>query len=431
MATTTPNFGWPVPTSTDLVKDGATAIEALGDSIDASLLDLKGGTTGQVLAKNTNTDMDFVWIANDQGDITAVTAGTGLTGGGTSGAVSLAFDVANFGGAQGAGGKNSVINGACEIAQRGTSAVTLTAASFLYPVDRFFVGRSSGTTGATAQQFTSTTLDGFQYGVRVQRTAANTATNDLYIGQSFETANSIPLANKAVVVSFYARAGANYSPTSSALNVRFYTGTGTDQSGLGSAFTGSATPISQTATLTTSWQRFQYTATLSSTTTQMQFLAFCTPTGTAGAADNFDITGLQVELGATATPFARNGGSIQGELSACQRYYYRRSANATNTYAVLSDWGVGLGSANAAVPVFSPVTMRVSPTAVDYGGNLRLHDGTNASSGAVTFTITTIYNNPNNTYLNCSTGSGVTQYRPTQVQASNDATAYLGLSAEL
>ena len=67
MATTTPNFGWAVPTSTDLVKDGAVAIETLGDSIDASLVDLKGGTTGQVLKKNTNTDMDFVWSADSAG----------------------------------------------------------------------------------------------------------------------------------------------------------------------------------------------------------------------------------------------------------------------------------------------------------------------------------------------------------------------------
>lgn len=65
MATTTPNFGWSVPTSTDLVKDGATAIETLGDSIDASLVDLKGGTTGQVLAKASGTDMDFTWVAQD------------------------------------------------------------------------------------------------------------------------------------------------------------------------------------------------------------------------------------------------------------------------------------------------------------------------------------------------------------------------------
>ena len=78
MATTTPNFGWPVPTSTDLVKDGATAMEALGDSIDASLVDLKGGTTGQVLSKNSNTDMDFTWIEQDDSTL-AFNAQTGTT----------------------------------------------------------------------------------------------------------------------------------------------------------------------------------------------------------------------------------------------------------------------------------------------------------------------------------------------------------------
>jgi hypothetical protein len=86
MATTTPNFGWAVPTSTDLVKDGAVAIETLGDAIDASLVDLKGGTTGQVLAKASGTDMDFSWVAQDdsnaiqnaivdaKGDLIAATA---------------------------------------------------------------------------------------------------------------------------------------------------------------------------------------------------------------------------------------------------------------------------------------------------------------------------------------------------------------------
>jgi hypothetical protein len=92
MATTTPNFSWPVPTSTDLVKDGATAIEALGDSIDASLVDLKGGTSGQVLAKNSNTDMDFIWVTDAAGDITGVTATSPITGGGTSGTVTIGYD---------------------------------------------------------------------------------------------------------------------------------------------------------------------------------------------------------------------------------------------------------------------------------------------------------------------------------------------------
>jgi hypothetical protein len=81
MATTNPNFGWAVPTSTDLVKDGAVAIETLGDSIDASLVDLKGGTTGQVLTKASGTDMDFSWTAVDplvildaKGDLITATA---------------------------------------------------------------------------------------------------------------------------------------------------------------------------------------------------------------------------------------------------------------------------------------------------------------------------------------------------------------------
>jgi hypothetical protein len=61
MATTT-NFGWTTPDDTSLVKDGAAAIRTLGQSIDTSMMDLEGGTTGQVLAKTSNTDMDFTWV---------------------------------------------------------------------------------------------------------------------------------------------------------------------------------------------------------------------------------------------------------------------------------------------------------------------------------------------------------------------------------
>jgi hypothetical protein len=86
MATTTTNFGWDIPQSTDLVKDGAVAIAALGQDIDTALVDLKGGTTGQVLAKASGTDLDFSWVAQDdsnaiqnaivdaKGDLIAATA---------------------------------------------------------------------------------------------------------------------------------------------------------------------------------------------------------------------------------------------------------------------------------------------------------------------------------------------------------------------
>jgi hypothetical protein len=76
---TTSNFGWTTPADTDLVKDGAAAIRTLGNGIDTSLVDLKGGTTGQVLSKTSNTDLDYTWVTPNVGDITEVQAGTGIS----------------------------------------------------------------------------------------------------------------------------------------------------------------------------------------------------------------------------------------------------------------------------------------------------------------------------------------------------------------
>lgn len=77
MATTT-NFGWETPDDTDLVKDGAAAMRTLGNNIDTSFVDLKGGTTGQVLAKNSGTDLDFIWAEQDDTTL-SFNAQTGTT----------------------------------------------------------------------------------------------------------------------------------------------------------------------------------------------------------------------------------------------------------------------------------------------------------------------------------------------------------------
>jgi len=77
MATTT-NFGWETPDDTDLVKDGAAAIRTALGGVDTSFVDLKGGTTGQVLAKNSGTDLDFVWTEQDDTTL-AFNAQTGTT----------------------------------------------------------------------------------------------------------------------------------------------------------------------------------------------------------------------------------------------------------------------------------------------------------------------------------------------------------------
>lgn len=94
MSNPTTPFNWQMPQSSDLVTDLPADFEVFGQAVATSMADLLGGTTGQILAKNSNTDMDFVWVANDQGDITGVTAGTGLSGGGTSGAVTLSINTA-------------------------------------------------------------------------------------------------------------------------------------------------------------------------------------------------------------------------------------------------------------------------------------------------------------------------------------------------
>ena len=94
MSNPTSNFGWQMPTSVDLVTDLPADFEVFGQAVDTDLADLNGGTTGQILSKTSATDLDFTWIDPSAGDITGVTAGTGISGGGTSGTVTVTNSMA-------------------------------------------------------------------------------------------------------------------------------------------------------------------------------------------------------------------------------------------------------------------------------------------------------------------------------------------------
>jgi hypothetical protein len=91
MTNPTSNFGWQMPEPTDLVTNLPADFEVFGQAVDTDFVDLLGGTTGQVLSKTSNTDLDFTWIAATAGDITGITTGvsSGLSGGVTSGTADL------------------------------------------------------------------------------------------------------------------------------------------------------------------------------------------------------------------------------------------------------------------------------------------------------------------------------------------------------
>jgi hypothetical protein len=386
-----------MPTASDLVTDLPADFETFGQAVATSMADLLGGTTGQVLSKASNTDMDFTWVTSDdanaiqntivdaKGDLIAATAadtparlavgtnGQVLTADSTA-ATGLAWATAS-GGSTNVAGKNGCLNSNFSIWQRGTTNVTTAQA---YTADRWQKG--GATHFGVSRQVTgdTTNLPNIQYCARVQRTASSAVTSNMDINQSFETINSIPFVGKTVTFSFYARAGANYSATSNLLNGTIYTGTGTDQN-LIATYTGAATPISVNATLTTTWQRFSGSGTISSSATELAIYIQGTPTGTAGANDYYEVTGVQLEIAGSASAYSPNSATQQAELSACQRYY---STSIPTGYTV-TDFPI-MGTSGAGGQIFwatgtsdlfgslqYPVPLRSTPTFTAYSGNNR------------------------------------------------------------
>ena len=324
-------------------------------------------------------------------------------------------------------GKNAIINGGMDIWQRGTPGATLTSAVKTYGPDRWIYFPNGATSMFVSRQVTgdTTNLPNIQYCARVQRTSGNTGTAAIYFQSPVETNNAIPYAGKTVTLSYYARAGANFSAASNVMLPVFYTGTGTDESQFG-GYTGQVVAYAGSSTLTTTWQRFSASFAIASTATEFCPVFYYTPVGTAGANDYFEITGVQLELGSTATTFSRAGGSIGGELALCQRYYFRTTPNASVANVNLAQ-GLATSTTIGRMQLNLPVNFRTIVNAIDFS-NVALWDGvtlTNATN--VTNGTATTANIPD---LTVTVAAGLVTLRPYQLLTSA-VNGYVGVGAEL
>jgi hypothetical protein len=248
-------------------------------------------------------------------------------------------------------GKNFVINGGFDFWQRGTS-YSMTSGWNYGSADRW--GFQQYPTGGACTVTRSTDVPtGFQYSLKTQRTAASTNTSSNGILQCIESNHAIPLQGKTVTLSFYAKAGANFS--GGTLNAKIQTGTAADEIiGIANgSYTGNVVAGNTSPSITTTWTRYTLTTTLATNIQEISINLNWAGVGTAGSDDSVYITGVQLEQGAAATPFSRAGGTIQGELAACQRYYWR----GTYWSSAYSDTTNLVG-----VTVNLPVPMRTTPS---------------------------------------------------------------------
>jgi hypothetical protein len=431
---TTP-FGWQMPTSTDLVTDLPADFETFGQAVATSMADLLGGTTGQVLAKASNTNMDFTWVAQDdsnaiqnaivdaKGDLIAATANDtpARLAVGNNGETLVADSSTSTGlryTGNYAAGKNKIINGDFGIWQRGTSFSSPSSAS--YTSDRWrTVFDGTGATRTISQQtFTPGTapVSGYegQFFYRIDQTVAGSGGTFIDARQRIEDVRTF--AGQPVTISFWAKAAATQS-ISIVVDQDFGSG---GSSKVFNAITGSTFNIS------TAWTRYTLSGNVASvsgktigTSSFFEFIIRINSSSTF----TVDLWGVQVEYGSVATAFQTATGTLQGELAACQRYYY---AHASGNSA-----GIGMGSYQSATDyrcfVPFPVTMRTTPTSAIVSGS-NYYQATYGSDFMDNFTLN-LATTTQTFLLNTVTASG-TAGTASQTFTGN-ASSLIAFSAEL
>ena len=278
-----------------------------------------------------------------------------------------------------------------------------------YTADTWFVD-SIGATYTVSQQ-DGTGVTGSRYCIRMARNAGSTATDAMVLRQALETVDSIKLRGKKLTLSFWARKGADYSHTNSNIVVEIRSTTSSDQA---PNFSGDA-EVSTTKALTTTWTRYSVTTTaaIGTTINQIGIDIYGVPTGTAGAADYFEVTQAILNVGDVALQFQPR--DYADEEKRCQRIRF-----VPDTTQSLSHVAIGGNSSttNARCLVNLPVEMRIAPTLTVTASDFAIAEvgGTNIACTAIA-----ILANQASKYtvgLSCDVASGLTAYRPCQLRTT-------------
>jgi hypothetical protein len=328
--------------------------------------------------------------------------------------------------AQYAAGKNKIINGDFSVWQRGTSFTN--PAINAYTADRWYVAKDgSGATVTVSQQtFTPGTapVAGYegQFFFRYAQSVAGTGATYNVIAQKIEDVRT--LAGQTVTVSFWAKASASLTLVSIDFSQDFGSG--------GSSAVNFA--ITTPPTFTTSWVRYSYSVNVPSITgktigtSSSLGLRIFLPNN---AIQTLDIWGVQIEASSVASPFQTATGTKQGELAACQRYYYRAGVGTTGvgsaTTGMVAPSAFSQTTTTAVLAMQFPVTMRVEPSAIEFSSiAFRQSDGASFAMSAAAMAVPTA--SAAQVY---ATVSGVTANRPGYIEKNGTTAGYVAFIAEL
>lgn len=259
--------------------------------------------------------------------------------------------------------RNAVINSDASLAQRGATITGIS--SITQGLDCWFGWCFSGASNATMSQQAG--ISGFANLLRMQRINGNTSVQGHSIAQIIETQDCLRFQGVTATYSFYARAGANFSATGNTLNARVDTGTGTNQGSTGFVnltWTNQAVAINTTQVITTTLTRYSFSVSIPANATEIGVQLYFTPTGTAGVADYFEVTGVQFEAN-PLTVYEYTPTQIQ--LERCMRFYQKsfatttapaQSAGVSNAITVKNP--IALGDPSEYIQFCPP--MRTTPT---------------------------------------------------------------------